>query len=399
MNFSSLESQITDLKAEFARQNPAEAGRAQVQVAPYRITPLGAHVDHQGGQVLGRAIDAYTILVFTPSSGPDFRLRSLNYPGEISFQLDSSLPEAPVGWGRYARGVARVISAHFRIVHGITGIVAGTLPASGLSSSASVGLVYLHAMAAANGLRLDPWEFIELDRQLENDYLGLDNGIQDQAIIELSRRDAFVHLDVAGPRAAHISDHAGVRDYCFLVAFSGFPRDLVSTGYNHRVAECRQAARLLGELGGTPQVRILGDVSEEVFRAHLPRLPEMLQRRAQHYFGEIRRVQEGLTAWAEGDFRTFGRLMTASCESSIINFETGTREIIALQQITLQTAGVLGSRFSGGGFGGCTIGLVEAARAEAAAESIRTRFARQYPEKAADIKVYRAGFADGVQIG
>ena len=194
-----------------------------------------------------------------------------------------------------------------------------------------------------------------------------------------------------------IPDHPGAKDYRFLVAFSGLPRDLVATGYNERVAECRQAARLLGELGGTPQARILGDISENVFRAYLPRLPETLQRRARHYFGEIRRVKEGVTAWMQGDFRRFGRLMTTSCESSITNFETGTREITALQEITLQAEGVLGSRFSGGGFGGCTIGLVEAAQAQAAAESIRAHFARRYPEKAGDIKVYGAGFADGVQ--
>jgi galactokinase len=396
MHFPTLDSQVQTLKAAFTRLFPAEADQAQVMTAPYRITPLGAHVDHQGGQVLGRAIDAHTILLFVPREGPQCQLFSLNYPGEVVFRLDDHLYEEDGDWGRYVRGAARVLSANYGIRRGIIGMVAGTLPASGLSSSASVGLVFLHAIAHANGLALDPWEYIELDRQLENNYLGLNNGIQDQAIIELSHLNAFVHLDVPGRMVDWVPDPPNARDVRFLVAFSGFPRDLVATGYNDRVAECRQAAEMLSRLGGSPEARILGEVEAAVYQTFLPQLPEALQRRARHYFDEIKRVKEGCTAWERGAFQTFGRLMAESCKSSINNFETGTREIIALQEITLETPGVLGSRFSGGGFGGCTIGLVETDRAQAAVESIRIRFVRKYPEKERVVKVYLAGYSDGV---
>ncbi len=358
---------------------------------------MGAHVDHQGGEILGRAIDAYTILVFTPEEGSQVRLRSINYPGEVSFQLES-IGRSEVGeWGRYARGAATILADNYGIRRGMQGIVSGSLPASGLSSSASIGLAFLHGLASANSLKVDPWEYIELDRQLENNYLRLDNGIQDQAMIALARPDSFVHLDASKKSVTFVRDHLRATDYCFLIAFSGFPRDLISTGLNDRVAECRQAARLLGSLGGVPQAEILADISEDIYQTYLTELPPVLQRRANHYFGEVRRVREGRVAWKQGNIQAFGQLMTASCESSINNYKSGTKEIIALHEIIIRTPGVVGGRFSGGGYGGCGIGLVKKTDARSAAESIRAAFARRYPDKEKVIKVYLAGFAGGAR--
>ncbi|MCJ7625588.1 MAG: hypothetical protein MUO76_19005, partial [Anaerolineaceae bacterium] len=117
-------------------------------MAPYRICPLGGHVDHQGGKVLGRTINAYSLLAFRPTRETKIELISLDYPGQISIDY-AAQPEADLqSWGRYAHGAVYALQQKYPLRFGFNGVVCGTLPGGGLSSSASVGLAYLHAISA-----------------------------------------------------------------------------------------------------------------------------------------------------------------------------------------------------------------------------------------------------------
>jgi galactokinase/galacturonokinase len=399
MEFPSLNAQIESVAESFPKYYPVSGKPLRYVIAPYRICPIGAHVDHQGGFVLGRTINAYTVLAYVADDRGEVRLRSTNYPGELYFQLNSIGRPVMKHWGRYARGAAQVLVKNYAAQRGIQGMLSGTLPASGLSSSASVGLAYLHAFAHVNELALSAWNYIELDRQLENDYLGLANGILDQSIIELSRQDSFIYLDTLTKNSTFVLDDPKQFDYRFLIVYSGYPRDLISTGYNHPVKECKQAAELLGNLEGISGAEILSDIPVEVFNSYKEKLPLNLKKRARHYFGEVERVKKGHSAWETGDIEEFGRLMDESCESSIYNYESGNEPIKALHHIFKQTPGAIGSRFSGGGYGGCEIGLVKKECVEEAKEFIENEFKALYPEKRDDMRVFIARFEGGVRSG
>jgi len=395
VDFPALESQCEAVKRALVEREDELRFEVPVRVvvSPYRVALLGAHVDHQGGRVLGKTLNAFTVLAFAPAAEPLVRMHSVNYSGVTTVALEESpAPEESEHWGRYLYGARSVLARTLPLKRGMVGIVQGTLPGGGLSSSASVGLAYLIALAEVNGYKLTSAQLIELDRQLENDYLGLQNGVQDQTIITLARPDALLDVDTKANRHAYIPDPDTSDAYRLLIAYSGISRTLTGTGFNRRVEECRQAAEQLGSLSGLENARVLSDIPETVYRRYRDWLPSHLGRRADHYYSEMNRVGEGRDAWAAGDFARLGRLMTGSCESSIRSYECGCEELIRLHEIVNGTEGVVGSRFIGGGYGGCVAGFVRADCAQRVREMIRTAFTNAFPALGGKTNVFLARF-------
>ncbi|HSF83137.1 MAG TPA: galactokinase family protein, partial [Anaerolineales bacterium] len=357
------------------------AGDIELIISPYRLCPLGAHVDHQGGPVLGRTIATGTVLAYAPLQEGRLRLHSQHF-GSLDFPLEQ--PPDLGCWARYAQAAALALGRSHRLKYGFAGFVSGTLIGTGLGSSASVSLAYLLALAQVNGIALPPHEFVALEFQLENDILGLQIGLLDPATIVSGRADALLYIDTLKQTVLPIPDPLEARDWAWLVAFSGLSRQLAQSGFNQRVAECRQAAERL-QAGASR----LSDISPEVFAGCQDVLPEPLRRRAAHYFSEVGRVQRGAQVWARGDADEFGALMNASCESSIHQYESGHPALVDLHRLLRQAPGVYGGRFSGGGYGGCVIGLVREEAFEEAKEYMSREYARQHPELAARAEVYR----------
>ncbi len=349
---------------------------ARVVVSPYRFNPLGAHVDHQGGQVMARTLDQYTILVYWVTDTPVVTIHArLDESWEsVCFGIDDLVLNA--GWQQMLSASVAAMAAAFQIRVGISGAVHGTLVSGGLSSSASVVLAYLVALADANGLQIGQVELVELVRRVENDFRGLDNGIQDQMSIAFGRRDAMTVLDVNAVTADLVVDPVGIESVQFLMCFSGVTRDLGGSAFNTRVAECREAAGLL-----YADAAHLGEVPIERRRDEcLQRLPAPLDRRARHVYSEMARVDAGVKAWAAGDFAAFGDLMNASCMSSIKDYESGSEWLIALHEFARELPGVLGNRFSGGGYGGCLFMLVNTADVEVVADTLLKKYLGRYPD-------------------
>jgi len=167
----------------------------RVVVAPYRICPLGAHVDHQLGRVTAMTIDRAVNLAFAPSQNHEIRMTSLSFPGEVRFPLDRVPGKQPGDWGNYVRGAVKALSEKHALRKGIVGVTAGSLSEGGLSSSAAFGVACLMALEAVNGLGVSRHDNILLDQKIENEYLGLRNGILDQAAILLSRRGKLTCID------------------------------------------------------------------------------------------------------------------------------------------------------------------------------------------------------------
>lgn len=347
--------------------------------APYRICPIGAHIDHQGAPVLGRTIALGTTLQYRPLDSGEIHIASDQF-GEASFPIGAAIDR--LHWARYAQAATRVLP---HLTRGMEAHVSGALIGAGLSSSASVGLVYLKALADVNGLVLSNEQLVRLDFELENGQLGLQNGILDPLTIVHGKRDGLLFMETKTAAVTLIPDPQPAT-FAWIIAYSGVARELTKSGYNGRVAECHQAAGLL-QSGAVD----LSEVPVEVFEEKKATLPGHLRRRAAHFFSEVTRVRLGAAAWAGSDLTRFGQLMNESCASSIRQYEVGTETMIQLHDVTSSASGVYGSRFSGGGYAGCVIALADRARAEQATGDIAGAFAKLRPELPAQIFVAEMG--------
>ena len=363
-------------------------------LAPYRFNPLGAHVDHQGGPVLARTLAARTELVAESLAGRALRLEATFPDGVERFECAlGEILEAP-RWARYASAAAAVLDARCGPLAGIDGRVSGSMIAAGLSSSASFLLAVARSLAHANGLEPSPEDLVDLVREVEHEHLGLTNGVQDQLSIVHGRAGAIAVLDVDSASATHVADPPAASEARWLLCFSGVRRELVGSGFNARVAECARASDAL-HAGAS---RLCDVPAAARTDAAIDALPAPLGRRARHVYGEIDRVARGVEAWRDGDLRGFGALMNASCASSIERYESGSEWLVALQEIALETPGVHGSRFSGGGYGGCLVMLADAARAAEIGDAVLAAYLRRYPDMAGVARTFEAGEGGALRV-
>lgn len=349
--------------------------------SPYRICPIGAHIDHQGGAVLGRTINLGSTLEHQRLDSKEIHITSDQF-GEAKFSIGDL---DKLHWARYAQAAARVLKPE----RGMKVHVTGALIGAGLSSSASVGLAYLKALADVNNIELTNEQLVHLDFELEHNELGLQNGLLDPMSIIYGRKNALLFMDVVTGSVSPILDPPS-NDSAWIVAYSGISRELTKSGFNARVAECHEAASSLQN-----GARKLGDVPREIFEAKKISLPENLRKRAEHFFSEVERVHLGKQAWAESDTVGFGQLMNQSCESSINNYEVGSDILIQLHEVISDTNGVYGSRFCGGGYGGCVVALAQRSLAEDICSEIAEIFSAIHPELSS--KVFVVETADGLQ--
>jgi galacturonokinase len=386
------------LRAEVVHRFGAPAADVRVVRAPYRVCLLGAHIDHQLGPVTAMALDRSVLLAYAPSPAPEVRADSLDFPGGVRFRLDD-VPPRRGDWGDLPRGAALALRGAYHLDRGLVGVVSGGLHGGGVSSSAAVGVAFLLALEDANGLAVTPGENIELDRRVENDYLGLRNGILDQAAVLLSRRGRLTRIDCRTGLHESIPAAPGAPRFRIVLAFSGLRQALVGTDYNRRVRECSEAARVLLAAAGRGDGRgVLGDVAAAEYAAFGGRLRGAPARRAAHYFSEVDRVARGVAAWRGGDLSAFGALMTASGESSILNYECGSPPLVDLYRALAEAPGVYGARFSGAGFRGCCVALVEPDAVDDVAGRVAAEYARRYPALARSASVVVCETDDGASI-
>ena len=358
--------------------------------APLRVCPLGAHIDHQLGHVTGMTIDEAILLAFVPTEERTVTIDSLNFAPPVAFSLDQVPAPVAGEWGNYVRGAAVALQQAYQLQYGLIGVIDGNMPIGGLSSSAAVTIAYLLALETVNHLQIDAKTNIGLVRLTEHKYIKLKNGILDQSVILLSQPNHLTYIDCQTFESSQITTSLRPDDFDILVVYSGVSRTLSGTGYNNRVTECQEAARQLLEFVGSdtasdPRLR---HIEPRHFENEGHRLPALLQRRARHYFGEFRRVSEGLNAWQQGDLTRLGDLINESGESSIKYYESGSPQLITLYETLRESPGVFGTRFSGGGFGGCCLALVDPAARESIAEALHRRYPEDHPIEAANYSIH-----------
>ena len=401
--------------------------------SPYRVCPLGAHVDHQHGLVTGFAIDKGVDLWFDVNGEPSQRskdegqrslshvhLESRTFEGTVDFDIDKPSQVREHHWGDYARGAKYALRKRFELKRGITGVIQGALPVGGLSSSAAVLIAYVMAFAKANDITLQPFEVVKIASEAEREYIGLNNGLLDQACIALSKKNQLLFLDcdsndyrlipfggqgskVEGQNAVE-GQRSKVEGLPFEIGifFSGLTRSLVNSDYNLRVYECKTAAWNMLAYTDQPlktfDKTFLRDIPKATFEKTRIAMPARFARRAEHFYSEYRRVRQGVTAWETGNLKLFGKLSFDSCESSIHNYECGSPELIAIYEIMRQLPGVYGGRFSGAGFKGACIALVDPAYKAEIEKELTEKYLEQFPEYEKTFKVFWVKPDDGARF-
>ena len=370
--------------------------------SPYRVCPLGAHVDHQHGLVTGFAFDMGVDFWFNPTDDGMVRLKSLTFPGEAEFPINDLVRIKQGHWSDYARGAKYALSKRFTLKRGVEGVIKGSLPIGGLSSSAAVLIAYVMAFAKANDIELKMMEVIKIASEAEREYIGLNNGILDQSCIVLSEKDSLLFLDTETEEYRIIPKNPKMPDFELGIFFSGLTRSLVSSDYNLRVGECKTAAWNMLAYADQPLKTLdktfLRDIPHELFEATRERMPARFARRAEHFYSEYRRVRKGVTAWESGNMELFGALSKQSCDSSINNYECGSPELIAIYEIMCELDGVWGGRFSGAGFKGACIALVDPAKKESIREELTRRYLDRFPEYKETFEVHFCKTDDGARF-
>lgn len=370
--------------------------------SPYRVCPIGAHVDHQHGLVTGFAIDKGVDLWFNPSSDGHVHLESRSFDGIVDFDINTPSQVRQHHWGDYARGAKYALRKRFELTHGIEGALQGSLPVGGLSSSAAVLIAYVMAFAHANGISLKPFEVAQIASEAEREYIGLNNGLLDQACIALGQRDGLLFLDCDTNDYRIIQRHPDMPDFEIAIFFSGLTRSLVNSDYNLRVYECKTAAWNMLAYTDQPlktfDKTFLRDIPKATFDKTKIAMPARFARRAEHFYTEYRRVRQGVTAWETGNMKLFGKLSFDSCESSIHNYECGSPELIAIYEIMRTLPGVWGGRFSGAGFKGACVALVDPSCKDEIERQMTARYLDQFPEYEKTFKCYFVKPADGARF-
>jgi galactokinase len=344
--------QARDLAAEFAYR----FGRAPtVSRAPGRVNLIGEHTDYNDGFVMPAALEFATLTA--ASQRPDRRLRvySMIMDETREFDLDSP-PQGPTGdWSDYILGVALMLESSGRTLAGADLVVWSDVPmGAGLSSSAALEVSCAHALLTESGLPFDPIEIAQLCQRAENDFVGMRCGVMDQYISCCGVAGHALLIDCRSLESRHVAIAPNLR---LLIANSRVRHQHAGGEYNLRREACEEGVRLLSRYLGP--IQALRDVTPTQLEAKRRKLPELIYRRCRHIVTENARVLEAERALGSGDFVACGRAMNASHVSMRDDFEITCPEVDMLAGLAQNVKGVYGSRMTGGGFGGCTISLLE----------------------------------------
>ena len=371
-----------------------------VAFCPYRICPIGAHSDHQHGKITGLAIDKGISIAYHPKRNGVVELASLQFDKRAQFHIRGVPERRQLDWADYLRGATIELSQRYTLSTGLCGVIEGTLPIGGLSSSAAVTIAFLSALCRVNGITLEPLEMITIAMAAENNYVGVSCGKLDQSCEIFSRKDNLLYLDTLDDTYELIPTSPDMPPYEIAIFFSGVERTLAGSKFNMRVDECRSAAYALKAFAGMEYGKFgetyLREVPREVYDTYKDRLPETWRRRAEHWYTEYDRVVEGAEAWRRGDLAAYGRLSFESGRSSIYNWETGSPELKAIYEIMCHTDGIYGGRFSGAGFKGCCMALIDPSYRESILAAVEREYLVQFPSLEGRYSAYICHSADGV---
>jgi galactokinase len=369
------------------RFRTAYGGEPLICRAPGRVNLIGEHTDYNDGFVMPVAIDMFTWAAVKPRQDTVLNVASLEMDKQVSTSLHSAL-QPRRDWSDYVIGVFAQLQNTGRDSNGADVLVHGEVPlGAGLSSSAALEASTGFAALRSNGVAVDRTQLALLCQRAENQFVGTKCGIMDQFISCHGQAGHALMLDCRSLEFSLLPIPADVR---IVICNTMVKHELAGGEYNARRAECEAGVRLLVQW--LPGIKALRDVSMSQYDQYSERLPEVVRRRCRHVVAEDERAQRAAEALRSGALDDFGRLMAESHRSLRDDYEVSCRELDVMVEIANKQPGVYGARMTGGGFGGCTVNLVEAAQTD----NFVAKMQREY-QAATGIRpqVYVCSAADG----
>ena len=364
---------------------------ARVFFAPGRVNLIGEHTDYNGGHVFPCALTIGTYGVARKREDQTCRFFSMNFEelGVITVDLTSPLkPDEKLNWVNYPAGIIWAFGEKgMKVPQGMDVLLFGNIPnGSGLSSSASVEVLTGYILKTFFGFNVTNQDLALIGQFSENKFNGVNCGIMDQFAIAMGKKDNAIFLDTAD--LSYTYAPVKLEGAKIVISCSNKKRGLGDSKYNERRAECEEA---LAELQTKLDIKALGELTEEEFEANKSLIgSEVRQRRAKHAVYENQRTLKAVDALKANDIETFGKLMNASHISLRDDYEVTGIELDTLVETAWNVEGVIGSRMTGAGFGGCTVSLVK----DEAIENFKEQVGKTYLEKigyAADFYVVEVG--------
>ncbi|MDY5986639.1 galactokinase [Sporofaciens sp. SGI.106] len=367
-------------------------GEIQKYFAPGRVNLIGEHTDYNGGHVFPCALTIGTYGIVRSREDRVIRFYSANFEklGIIETSLDDLVPSKKAGWTNYPKGVMWAFEKRgYKLTHGLDILIYGNIPnGSGLSSSASLEVLTGLIIKDVFGFDVSMVEIALIGQDSENNFNGCNCGIMDQFASAMGKKDHAIFLDT---NTLHYEYAPVVLENArIVITNSKVKHSLVDSAYNDRRNECETA---LKELQAEVEIQTLGDLTEQEFETHKSAIKDEIRRkRAKHAVYENQRAIRAVAALQAGDVKLFGELMNASHVSLRDDYEVSCEEIDILVDLAWKIPGVIGSRITGGGFGGCTVSIVENDAVDTFIETI----GKAYEEKVGhEAEFYVVDIGDG----
>ena len=371
-------------------------GEVRAYFAPGRVNLIGEHTDYNGGHVFPCALTLGTYGIVRDREDRVLRFYSANFEklGVIETSLDDLIPDKAAGWTNYPKGVMWAFEKRgYQLTHGMDILIYGNIPnGSGLSSSAS--LEVLTGLILKDTFGFEQVSMIDvalIGQDSENNFNGCNCGIMDQFASAMGKKDHAIFLDTNTLNYEYAP--VVLEDAKIVITNSKVKHSLVNSAYNDRRNECETA---LKELQSLVNIKTLGDLTEEEYEAHKDAIKDPVrQKRAKHAVYENQRTIRAVEALKNNDVELFGKLMNASHKSLRYDYEVSCGEIDILVDLAQAMPGVIGSRITGGGFGGCTVSIVKNDTVDAFIREI----GKTYQEKVGhEAEFYVVEIGDGAKI-
>lgn len=328
-----------------------------VYFSPGRVNLIGEHTDYNGGFVFPCALSFGTYLLVAENNDELMRFKSLNMPQIIELKLNQlTTPLPDKSWVNYPLGViAQFIKKGVKINQGYDILIWGNVPAgAGLSSSAALEVVTAYAFNDILHTNYNRSELAYMGQMSEHEFAGVNCGIMDQFASAQGKKDHAIYLNCDTLQFELVP--VKLEGIKIVISNTHSPHKLDSGAYNDRVAQCKKAVE---QLSAVRPLKNLAELTEEEFKKIENAITDPIaHKRARHVVGEVQRTKDAVKALQEGDILAFGKLMCASHISLRDDYEVTGPELDALAEAAWKIDGVIGSRMTGGGFGGCTVSLV-----------------------------------------
>ncbi len=352
---------LEKLKQDFFSLYGNNGTEPAIFFAPGRVNLIGEHTDYNGGYVFPCALNFGTYLVIRPTDKPVIHFASANFDFKAEIPVDRINEKVDNHWINYPLGVMNELVDQGLNIRGMSLLFSGDIPnGAGLSSSASIEMVTADALNELFDVKLSVLDLVKISQRAENEFVGMNCGIMDQFAVGMGKKDhaVFLNCDTLDYDLVPLT----LKNYQLIITNTNKKRVLTDSKYNERRAECEKAVQYINR---KKPIRNLGELGLATFKELESLIPdEIIRRRAYHVVSEDARVLEAVKALKDGNLIRFGALMYESHASLRDNYEVTGFELDTLVEEARKLPGVIGSRMTGAGFGGCTVSLVKKDHAE-----------------------------------